>query len=161
MLMPEEKIIPALVTGGQANACPPLGPALAPMGLNVVAIVNEINEKTKEYTGMRVPIKIIVDVANKTFSVTVGIPTSSALLAKESGIEKGSGTPNTENIGNLTMDQLVKIANVKIEQSYATSIKSTIKELVGSCLSMGITIENKGPKEILKEIDAGKWDKSI
>ena len=112
--MPEEKIIPALVIGGQANAGPPLGPALAPMGMNVVAIVSEINEKTKEYTGMRVPIKIIVNVENKTFSITVGIPTSSALLAKESGIKKGSGTPNTENIGNLTMDQLVKIANVKI-----------------------------------------------
>ena len=159
--MPEEKIIPALVTGGQANAGPPLGPALAPMGLNVMAIVSEINEKTKEYTGMRVPIKIIVDVENKTFSVTVGIPTSSALLAKESGIEKGSGTPNTENVANLTMDQLVKIANVKIEQSYATSIKSAIKELLGSCVSMGLTIENKNPDEILKEVNDGQWDKSI
>ena len=161
MLMPEEKIIPALVTGGQANAGPPLGPALAPMGLNVMAIVSEINEKTKEYTGMRVPIKIIVDVENKTFSVTVGIPTSSALLAKESGIKKGSGTPKTENVANLTMAQLVKIANVKIEQSYATSIKSTIKELLGSCVSMGITIENKNPDEILKEVNDGQWDKSL
>jgi len=159
--MPEEKIIPALVIGGQANAGPPLGPALAPMGMNVVAIVSEINEKTKEYTGMRVPIKIIVNVENKTFSITVGIPTSSALLAKEAGIKKGSGTPNTENIGNLTMDQLVKIANVKIEQSYATNIKSSVKELIGSCLSMGITIENKGPREILKDIDNGKWDEFL
>ena len=110
---------------------------------------------------MRVPIKIIVNVENKTFSITVGIPTSSALLAKESGIKKGSGTPNTENIGNLTMDQLVKIANVKIEQSYATNIKSSVKELIGSCLSMGITIENKGPREILKDIDNGKWDEFL
>ena len=59
------------------------------------------------------------------------------------------------------MAQLVKIANVKIEQSYATNIKSTVKELIGSCLSMGITIEDKGPREILKEIDNGKWDKSL
>ena len=159
--MSDEKIIPALVTGGKANAGPPLGPALAPMGLNVMAIVNEINEKTKEYPGMRVPVKIIVQVESKTFTIEVGIPTSSALLAKESGIEKGSGVPNSEKVGNVTMDQLVKIANIKIEQSYATSIKSTIKELLGSCVSMGITIENKNPDEILKEVNDGQWDKSI
>ena len=59
------------------------------------------------------------------------------------------------------MDQLVKIANIKIEQSYATSIKSAIKELLGSCVSMGLTIENKNPDEILKEVNDGQWDKSI
>ena len=59
------------------------------------------------------------------------------------------------------MDQLVKIANIKIEQSYATNIKSSVKELIGSCLSMGITIENKGPREILKDIDNGKWDEFL
>ena len=57
--MSDEKIIPLLVAGGQANAGPPLGPALAPMGLNVMAIVNDINEKTKEYSGMRVPVKLL------------------------------------------------------------------------------------------------------
>ena len=104
--MGDEKIIPLLVAGGQANAGPPLGPALAPMGLNVMAIVNDINEKTKEYSGMRVPVKIIVQVSKKTFEVEVGIPTSSALLAKALGVEKGSGTPNSEKVGNLNMDQL-------------------------------------------------------
>ena len=159
--MSDEKIIPALVTGGKANAGPPLGPALAPMGLNVMAIVNDINEKTKEYPGIRVPVKINVQVESKTFTIEVGIPTSSALLAKEAGIEKGSGVPNSEKVGNITMDQLVKIANIKIEQSYATSIKSAIKELLGSCVSMGLTIENKNPDEILKEVNDGQWDKSI
>lgn len=159
--MGEEKIISALIAGGQANAGPPLGPSLAPMGLNVMAIVKEINEKTKEYPGMRVPVKIIVQVENKTFNVEVGIPTSSALLAKESGIEKGSGVPNSEKVGNVTMEQLIKIANVKIEQSYASSIKSAVKELIGSCVSMGITVENKEPKEFLIEINNGKWDKSF
>ena len=159
--MGDEKIIPLLVAGGQANAGPPLGPALAPMGLNVMAIVNDINEKTKEYSGMRVPVKIIVQVSKKTFEVEVGIPTSSALLAKALGIEKGSGIPNSEKVGNLNMDQLVKIANTKIDQSYATTIKSTVKELLGTCVSMGITVENKEPKDLFAEINDGKWDESF
>ena len=157
----DEKIISLLVAGGQANAGPPLGPALAPMGLNVMAIVNDINEKTKEYSGMRVPVKVIVQVERKTFEVEVGIPTSSALLAKALGVEKGSGTPNTEKVGNLNLEQLVKIANTKIDQSYATTIKSAVKELVGSCVSMGITVENKEPKDIISEINDGKWDDSF
>ena len=159
--MSDEKIIPLLVAGGQANAGPPLGPALAPMGLNVMAIVNDINEKTKEYSGMRVPVKIIVQVSKKTFEVEVGIPTSSALLAKALGIEKGSGIPNSEKVGNLNMDQLVKIANTKIDQSYATTIKSAVKELLGTCVSMGITVENKEPKDLFAEINDGKWDESF
>ena len=159
--MGDEKIIPLLVAGGQANAGPPLGPALAPMGLNVMAIVNDINEKTKEYSGMRVPVKIIVQVSKKTFEVEVGIPTSSALLAKALGIEKGSGIPNSEKVGNLNMDQLVKIANTKIDQSYATTIKSAVKELLGTCVSMGITVENKEPKDLFVEINDGKWDESF
>ena len=159
--MGDEKIIPLLVAGGQANAGPPLGPALAPMGLNVMAIVNDINEKTKEYSGMRVPVKIIVQVSKKTFEVEVGIHTSSALLAKALGIEKGSGIPNSEKVGNLNMDQLVKIANTKIDQSYATTIKSAVKELLGTCVSMGITVENKEPKDLFAEINDGKWDESF
>ena len=159
--MGDEKIIPLLVAGGQANAGPPLGPALAPMGLNVMAIVNDINEKTKEYSGMRVPVKIIVQVSKKTFEVEVGIPTSSALLAKALGIEKGSGIPNSEKVGNLNMDQLVKIANTKIDQSYATTIKSAVKELLGTCVSMGITVEIKEPKDLFAEINDGKWDESF
>ena len=159
--MGDEKIIPLLVAGGQANAGPPLGPALAPMGLNVMAIVNDINEKTKEYSGMRVPVKIIVQVSKKTFEVEVGIPTSSALLAKALGVEKGSGVPNTEKVGNLNMDQLVKIANTKIDQSYATTIQSAVKELLGTCVSMGITVENKEPKDLFAEINDGKWDESF
>ena len=159
--MGDEKIIPLLVAGGQANAGPPLGPSLAPLGLNVMAIVNDINEKTKEYSGVRVPVKIIVQVSKKTFEVEVGIPTSSALLAKALGVEKGSGTPNTEKVGNLNMDQLVKIANTKIDQSYATTIKSAVKELLGTCVSMGITVENKEPKDLFAEINDGKWDESF
>ena len=114
--MVENKIINLLVNGGQANAGPPLGPALGPLGLNILSVVNKINELTKDYSGMRVPVKISVNTEDKSFEVTVGTPTSSALIVSELNIENGSGTPNTEKVGNLTLDQVKKIAKIKLPQ---------------------------------------------
>lgn len=159
--MPDIKTVSALVVGGEANAGPPLGPALGPLGVNVMAIVKQINEATKDYTGMRVPVKVNVDTGTKQFTVEVGIPTVSALVVKESGIAKGSGTPKTVTAGNLSVDQLVKIANVKISQSYASTIKSAASEVAGSCVSMGVTIEGKSAKEFLEEVKQNKWDDAL
>jgi large subunit ribosomal protein L11 len=156
--MPEPKTVSALVVGGEANAGPPLGPALGPLGVNVMAIVKEINEQTKDYTGMRVPVKVNVDTETKQFSIEVGIPSASALIVKESGASKGSATPKSAIAGNLTVDKLAKIAGVKMPQSYGATIKSVAKEVAGSCVSMGVTIEGKPAKDFLVEIDEGKWD---
>jgi large subunit ribosomal protein L11 len=159
--MPETKTVSALVVGGEANAGPPLGPALGPLGVNVMMIVKEINELTKDYTGMRVPVKVNVETDTKKFTVEVGVPSASALIAKESGAQKGSGTPKTVAAGNLTVDQLVKIARVKIAQSYATTIKSAAKEVAGSCVSMGVTIEGKPAKDFISEMNQNKWEESF
>jgi len=156
--LPEKKIVESLVNGGQATAGPPLGPALGPLGVNVLAIVNKINEVTKSYAGMKVPVKIIVDPDTKEFEVTVGIPTTAALIVKEAEIQKGSGKPNTEKIGNLSMEQVAKIAEIKRPASLAKSFKAAIKEILGSCVSMGITVDQKDPKIVLREIDEGKYD---
>jgi len=159
--MGEQKTVSALVVGGEATAGPPLGPALGPLGVNVMMIIKEINEKTKDYSGMRVPVKINVDTSNKQFNVEVGVPTAAALIAKESGVPKGSGTPKANLVGNLTMEQVVKIAKLKADQSYAFTKKSGAKEVVGSCVSMGVKVENQDPREVLKQIDEGKWDKAL
>jgi len=156
--MGEKKVINVLVTGGEASAGPPLGPALGPLGVNVLGIVNEINKQTGDFKGMRVPVKVEVDSETKHFVVSVGTPTTSALIAKESGIPKGSAKPNTELVGDLTMDKVISIAKSKIAGSYAASIKSAAKEVVGSCVSMGVKVEGKDAREFMKEIDAGKWD---
>jgi len=154
----EKKIVKALIGGGQATAGPPLGPALGPLGVNVLAIVNKINEVTKHYSGMKVPVQITVDVETKEFEVNVGTPTTSALIASELGVEKGSGTPNTEKVGNLSMQQVMKIAEVKHSELLARNLNSAVKEILGSCVSMGVTVEEKDPREIQKEIDEGKHD---
>jgi large subunit ribosomal protein L11 len=156
--MSEKKIVEALVSGGQATAGPPLGPALGPLGVNVLAIVNKINEITENYSGMKVPVRITVDPETKEFEVSVGTPTTSALIVSELGVEKGSGTPNTEKIGNLSMEQAVRIAQVKGAGLLAKNLKAGVKEVLGSCVSLGVTVENKDPREVQKEIDEGKHD---
>jgi large subunit ribosomal protein L11 len=156
--MSEKKIVEVIVSGGQANAGPPIGPALGPLGVNVVAIVNKINEVTKEYAGMKVPVKISVDTEDKTFDVTVGTPTASALIVAELKIEKGSGTPNTVKVGDLSMEQMVRIAKIKGPQLLATNIKDATKELLGTCVSLGVTVEGKDPREVQKEIDSGTYE---
>ena len=156
--MSERKVVEALVSGGQATAGPPLGPALGPLGVNVLAIVNRINEITKHYAGMKVPVKIFVDTETKEFEVSVGIPTTSALIVSELGVEKGSGTPKTEKIGNLSMAQVVKIAEMKHAELLARNLKAAAKEVLGSCVSMGVTVEERDPREVQREIDEEKWD---
>ncbi len=156
--MPDIKTVSALVVGGEATAGAPLGPALGPLGVNVMAIVKQINDMTKDYAGMRVPVKVNVDTGTKQFTVEVGIPTSSALIVKESGAAKGAATPKTASAGNLTVDQLIKIAGVKMPQSYGSTTKSVCLEVAGSCVSMGITIEGKPAKEFIAEVKQNKWD---
>ena len=147
--------------GGEATAGAPLGPQLGPLGVNVLGIVNEINKVTADFKGMRVPVKKEVDTETKAFSVSVGTPTTSALVVKEAGIPKGSGKPNTDLVGSVTFDKVLTIARVKMGDSYAKSIKSAVKEVVGSCVSMGVKVENQDPRQFMKEIEGGKWDKQI
>ena len=153
-----KKVVEALVEGGQATAGPPLGPALGPLGVNVLAIVNKINEVTKDYAGMKVPVKVSVDTETKAFEVTVGTPTASALIVSELKVGKGSGSPKTQKVGNLSMEQLVKIAKMKRVQLLSSDIKRAVKEILGTCVSMGVTVEDKDPREVQKEIDEGKHD---
>jgi large subunit ribosomal protein L11 len=156
--MGEKKIVEALVNGGQATAGPPLGPALGPLGVNVLAIVEKINEITKEYSGMKVPVKVSVDTDNKEFEVTVGTPTTSALIISELGVEKGSGVPNTEKIGDLSLEQAIRIAKLKGDDILARDLKAAVNEVLGTGVSMGVTVEGKDPREVQKEINEGKHD---
>lgn len=152
--------VEVLVPGGKANPGPPLGPALGPLGINIKKVVDEINAKTKDYNGMTVPVKVIVG-ANKTFTVEVGTPPTSALVLAEAKIQKGSGTPNTNFVGNLTIDQAMKVARQKKGAMLSYTMKNAVKEVVGTCVSLGVTVEGKKAKEIFADIDAGKYDDKL
>jgi len=156
--MGEKKVVELLVNGGQANAGPPLGPALGPLGLNVMAVVTKINELTKDYAGMKVPVKITADSEDKSFEISVGTPTASALIVAELKFEKGSGTPNTVKVGNLSMEQMVRIAKIKQPQLLSPTLKKATKEMLGTCVSLGVTVEGKDPREVQKEVDAGTYE---
>ena len=159
--MAEAQTISSLVTGGQASAGPPLGPALGPMGVNIMEVINAINEKTKDFEGMKVPVTVSVYPDTKKWDIEIGIPSAAALILKEAGIQKGSGTSGAEWVGDIGMDAVVKVAKTKLDSSYASSLKSVTKEIVGTCLCLGIKIEGKSPKEITAEINSGAYDEKL
>jgi len=150
--------IETLVDGGKASAGPPLGPALGPMGVNIMQVINAINEKTKEFQGMKVPVKVIIDPATKNFEIEIGTPPAASLILKEVGGEKGSGTPSKHSIGNITIDQAIKVAKMKFDSLLGKSLKEKTKEVIGTCVSIGVTVEGKKPKEINKAVDEGQFD---
>lgn len=159
--MTENKSISALVTGGEASAGPPLGPALGPMGINVLQVVNTINDKTKDFPGMKVPVKVEVDPDTKKFTVEVGVPPTAALISKEAGVAKGSGASGTVVAGNISIESAIKIAKMKIDSSYAKDIRGALKEVIGTCLSLGMQVGNKPPKDAYSDIKTGKYDEAL
>jgi large subunit ribosomal protein L11 len=149
-----------MVDGGHASAGAPLGPALGPTGVNIGEVVAKINEKTSALAGMKVPVTIKIN-KNKTFEIEVGLPPISALIKKESKAAKGAANPKMDVMGNLTMKQVLSIAQTKYEKLNATSMKKCAKEVIGACDSMGVTIEGMKAREAQKAIDEGKFDKDL
>ena len=156
-----EQKISALVTGGGASAGPPLGPALGPLGVNIMEVIKAINDKTKDFEGMKVPVTVLVDSDTKKYEIDIGIPSSAALIMKSAGIQKGSGKSGTEWAGEISIDEIIKVANTKLENSYSSSLKAVTKTIIGTCLALGVKIEGKTPKEITLEITEGKWDEKF
>jgi large subunit ribosomal protein L11 len=150
--------IEALVEGGKASAGPPLGPALGPLGVNIGAVVNAINEKTKNFEGIKVPVKVIIDTETKDFEIEVGSPPTSALLLRELGSEKGSENPREKFVGELSFDSIKKIAKMKMDSMLASNLKAAVKEVLGACISIGIKVEGKPAKELQKEVSQGLYD---
>lgn len=150
-------VIEVLVPGGKATPGPPLGPTLGPFGLNVKAIIDKINEETKAFNGMKVPIKLTID-DKKQFTIQVGTPPTSSLIKKELGIELGSATPNEKFVGNLTIRQAVVIAKMKKNDSLSKSLKNGVKEVIGTCSTMGVTVEGMKAREAIATVNSGKFD---
>jgi len=156
-----KETVEALVEGGKATAAPPLGPALGPKGVNIGEVVAEINKKTEAFKGMQVPVKVIIDSDTKAFEISIGTPPAASLIKKEAGVEKGSGVPQSELIADLAIVQVIKIAKMKEDALLGKTMKEKIKEIVGTCNSMGIMVEGVKASEAFKLIDEGKFDKEI
>lgn len=153
-----EKTFNFIVSGGKATGGPPIGPALGPLGVNIMFIVNKINEETAEYNGLPVPVDVILDTDTKDFKIKVGMLATFALITQTLGITKGSSTPNTTYVGDLTMEQVISVAKRKRQGLFAASLKTAVKEIVGSCQSMGVTVEGKHASEVQTLIKNGEYD---
>jgi len=156
--MPKHSI-ESLVEGGKANPGPPLGPALGPLGLNINEIIDKINEKTASMEGMKVPVKIIVDTETKEYEIKVGTPPTSALIKKEINIDKGS--QDGKYVGNITIDQIIKIADIKRNTLLSRDRKNAVKEIAGTCKTLGVSIENLNPKDFIRKVDNGEFDDKL
>ncbi len=149
--------VEVMVDGGKATAGPPLGPALGPKGVNTGQVVAKINEKTKAFAGMKVPVKVIIN-DDKTFDVKVGTPPMSALIKGELGVASGAHNARTEKVGNLTLDQAKKLADMKKDDLLGADVKARVLEVAGNCVSVGVTIDGKDPRAFTKAVKAGEYD---
>jgi large subunit ribosomal protein L11 len=158
--MGKEKI-ESLVPGGKATAAPPLGPALGPLKVNIAEVVKAINEKTKGFDGMQVPVKVIVDTDTKKFEIEVGTPPASELILKEAKVEKGAGNPKMDKIADLRIEQIIKISKMKESSLLGKNLKARVKEIIGTCNSMGILVEGVPAAEAIGQVNDGVFDEEI
>src|SRR3989338_2865324 len=153
--------IKLLAEGGNLTPGPALSQKLGPAGINMNVVIQKVNEATKDFKGMKVPVEIEIDTATKAIMIKVSSPPVSGLLKKELGIEKGSGIQKKSQVANESIEQIISVAKTKYPDMLAKNLKLAVKMVVGTCGSLGILIENKSPKEIEEEIDEGKYDKEI
>lgn len=153
--------VEVLVDGGKASAGPPLGPALGPLGVNVMKVVQAINEKTAAFAGMKVPVTVKVDPKTKNFEISVGTPPTSALLVAEAKVEKGSGTPKQAKAGNITVEQAIKVSRMKQDSLSGSTLKARVCEVAGTANSCGITIEGLDGRSFIAAVKAGQFDDRI
>ncbi len=155
-----ETMIPAIVEGGKASAGPPLGPALGPMGVNIGQIIADINKETAAFNGVKVPIKVFIDKNTKKYRIEVGSPPTGELIKKELGIEKGrkGGPDDPKVVGDLPFEKAVQIAKAKAGKNLSRGLKATVNEVLGTCVSLGVSVGGKDAREVRKDVLAGKYD---
>lgn len=156
--MPE--IIEVLIDGGEASPGPPLGPALGPLGVNIMNVAGDINKKTGAFKGMKVPVKIII-AEDKSYEIEIGTPPISALIKDELGLKSGASNPRTDKAGDMTIEQLIKICNMKGDSLLGATLKNKALEVTGSCVSMGIYVDGKPPKVAQRLIKEGAYDDAL
>jgi len=159
--MGKKEIVDLLVEGGKASAGPAVGSALGPMGINIGQVLQEVNEKTKDFKGMKVPVKLIIDTETKKYEIEIGTPPASELIKNEIGLKSGAGDHKRCEAGVIAVEQLIKIAKMKSSSILVNDLKAGVKTMIGSCVSLGLLVDGKKPAEIIKEINEGKYDDMI
>ena len=149
--------IEVLVPGGEATPGPPLGPELGPTPVDVQAVVQEINDETAAFDGMEVPVTVEYD-DDGSFTIEVGVPPTAELIKDEAGFDTGSGEPQETFVADLSVEQVQKIAEQKRSDLLSYDLKNAAKEVVGTCVTLGVTIEGNDPRQFKERIDEGEYD---
>ncbi|HPD81925.1 MAG TPA: 50S ribosomal protein L11 [Candidatus Pacearchaeota archaeon] len=153
--------IKLLVEGGAMEPGPALSQKLGPAGIPINQVIQKVNEATKDFKGLKVPVELDVNLKTKKFDIHIFSPPVSGLLKKELGISKGSGEQNKIQVANASIEQIILVVKTKMQNLLCKDLKTAVKVVVGTCGTLGILIENKSAKEIEAEIDRGKYDKEI
>ena len=127
------------IPAGQATPAPPVGTALGPQGINIMAFVKELNSRTQSQAGMILPVEVTI-FSDKSFTFILKTPPAAVLLKKEAGIEKGSGQPNRNKVGKVTRAQIRKIAEIKMPDLNCDTIESAMQMVAGAARSMGLEV---------------------
>jgi len=154
-------VVKALVTGGSASGGPPIGPAVGPTGINIKDVVDAVNEQTMMFKGLTVPVRIECDPVTKQFEIFVETPSTASLLLKEAGAEKGSSEPSENKVGDLTIDQVINVVEGKKAIFLNKTYKTAVKTVLGTAISVGITVEGQDPRVIQEQIDNGEYDDKL
>lgn len=133
-------IVKLQIQAGKANPAPPIGPALAPHGVNIMAFCKDYNARTSNRMGEIIPAEITI-FADGSFKFDLKSPPAAILIKKAAGIEKASANPKTEKVGKVTRAQLKEIADIKFKDMNANDIDAAIRQLEGTARNMGITVE--------------------
>jgi len=133
-------IVKLQIPAGKATPAPPVGPSLAPHGINISEFCQKFNDATKDKIGFILPVEIQI-FADRTYNLKIKQPPSSELLRKAAGIEKGSGEPNKTKVGKITRAQLRQIAEQKMPDMNTSDVEAAMRTIEGTAKNMGITIE--------------------
>lgn len=159
--MGKQEKIDMMVEGGAAKADASLSQKLGPLKINIPDVLKKVNEKTAAFKGMKIPVKLLVDAQTKDVQITVGTPPVSELIKHELKLEKGSGAPNKEKIGNIAIEQLIRIAQMKQDAMLDRTTRDAVKTLAGSCNSLGVLVEGTDSHTFTLDVNSGKYDTAL
>ena len=132
-------VVKLQIEAGKANPAPPVGPALGPTGINIMAFCKEFNEKTAKDAGMIFPVVLTV-YQDKSFEFIIKTPPAAVLLKKAAGVEKGSAKPQKDKVAKVTLAQVEEIAKTKMQDLNAASLETAVSMIKGTARSMGIVV---------------------
>ena len=154
-------IVKLLFEGGSMSPGPTLAQQLGPLGINLGQVISRVNEATSNFKGTKVPVELNVDPATKNFEITVRSPPVAELIKKELKLETASGDHKKIKAGNISIEQVIGIAKTKLGEALESNLKSMVKTVVGTCVSLGVLVESKEAVQVASEISEGKYDKEI